>query len=248
MPDEHAPLSTALHTLKGAPLSVLCALIAIQRPAGASLLSELTGYSDKPVSKALRKLERHGYAQAHGRYNAWLATGYAKQLLLPENPAQLLEGQPVLGFETEKLRLPPSSSSSSPNSPPDTEQLPQPDSETAILRLPGPWRDTLLILNRKCSIPRDRALDVTLTARTRNEYPGQTAYNALMWLSYTRTPDAETINNPAWFVAARVEDGTPPPTDYRPPNDCPLWAHILGARQQWNKQLLDEYGDNDLPY
>lgn len=50
-----------LRELKGCPLSVLLALSIVRLPVNASWLENMTGYSDKPVTKALELLVEYGY-------------------------------------------------------------------------------------------------------------------------------------------------------------------------------------------
>jgi len=64
------PLAS-LRALKGAPLSCLFALMFSNQPVGKEWLSGVTGYSDKPVAKALNYLLEMGYVTANGRYDAW---------------------------------------------------------------------------------------------------------------------------------------------------------------------------------
>jgi len=50
-----------LRELKGCPLSVLLALSIVKQPVNAGWLENVTGYSDKPISKALELLVEFGY-------------------------------------------------------------------------------------------------------------------------------------------------------------------------------------------
>lgn len=76
-----------LHSMKGAPASIIIALALT----GVSLTNEdlqlVTGYSDKPISKGLALLELHGLAQHNGRRYGW---SLPQGIQLPLFPSALL--------------------------------------------------------------------------------------------------------------------------------------------------------------
>lgn len=61
--------------LKGAESSILWALLLGKRPMTAVSLQEATGYSDKPVREALRRMEAVGLVRHYGRAAGWAASG-----------------------------------------------------------------------------------------------------------------------------------------------------------------------------
>jgi len=76
------PLAT-IRQLKGASLSVYIALIIVNQPVTEKWLEAITGYSDKPVSKALLMLKELGYINKLSGQRYVIST--AKQLPLMEN-------------------------------------------------------------------------------------------------------------------------------------------------------------------
>ena len=79
-------LISLVRMLKGAPASVLLALIFVHQPVGESWLASVTGYSPMPVRRALIFLAEAGLAQRRGRYSAWSLTEGATQLPLMSDP------------------------------------------------------------------------------------------------------------------------------------------------------------------
>lgn len=63
---EYGAVVELVRTLKGAPSSVLWALFLSQRPHTKSELEAATGYSDKPIKRAMDYLESRGLVQRHG--------------------------------------------------------------------------------------------------------------------------------------------------------------------------------------
>ena len=75
-------VSTLMHQLKGAPLSVLIVLGYFNRTMGRDELAMMTSYSPPTVGKALDKLSFMGLAQQHMRFTGWMLTTKARQLPL----------------------------------------------------------------------------------------------------------------------------------------------------------------------
>jgi hypothetical protein len=73
--------------LKGAPASIVLALVLCGRSLTKTELEVVTGYSDKPVAKGLALLELHGLAQDNGRSAGW---SLRASLQLPMFPSALL--------------------------------------------------------------------------------------------------------------------------------------------------------------
>lgn len=85
-------LMSILHLLKGAPASILLALLAEGQPLGVKILSRLTGWSDTKISEGLEKLEAVGFIERRARYNGWALTVRAARFsfqvgLSPTQPA-----------------------------------------------------------------------------------------------------------------------------------------------------------------
>jgi hypothetical protein len=70
-----------LRTLKGAPLSILMAMVLARQPVSAQYLEAVTGYTDKPVQAGLRMLSEFGYITRNGRYD-WQLANTTEQLPL----------------------------------------------------------------------------------------------------------------------------------------------------------------------
>lgn len=66
---------------KGAPLSILMAMVLIRQPVTAEWLETATGYTDKTLTKGLKMLAEFGYITRNGRY-AWQICGDVQQLPL----------------------------------------------------------------------------------------------------------------------------------------------------------------------
>ena len=75
----------SLRTLKGAPLSILMAMMLARQPVSAQYLESVTGYTDKPTQAGLRVLSEFGYITRNGRYNWQLASNIEQlPLMNPE--------------------------------------------------------------------------------------------------------------------------------------------------------------------
>jgi hypothetical protein len=105
-----------VRTLKGAPLAVFVLLRMAQEdgigPQGAEWLERYSGYTDKPVSQALKFLEEQGLISRNGRY-LWQLAGPVHQL--PLSVTVLAEAPPPNGGANDRVgNIPtrPSSSSS----------------------------------------------------------------------------------------------------------------------------------------
>jgi len=75
-------ISTLMHQLKGAPLSILIVMGYFNRTMGRDELSMMTSYSPATVGKGLEKLAFLGLAQQHARFSGWMLTSKARQLPL----------------------------------------------------------------------------------------------------------------------------------------------------------------------
>jgi len=87
-------ISTLMHQLKGAPLSVLIVLGYFNRTMGRDELAMMTSYSPPTVGKALGKLSFMGLVQQHTRFSGWMLTSQARQLPLLMG-SQEIEAEPT---------------------------------------------------------------------------------------------------------------------------------------------------------
>jgi len=72
-----------LPSLKGAPLSILLALMIAQKPLLSHELQVFTGYSHDSVGRGLQRLATLGVVMDVGRRRGWMLTGDLRQLPLP---------------------------------------------------------------------------------------------------------------------------------------------------------------------
>jgi hypothetical protein len=112
----HQSPTALLRELKGAPLSVLIALLINRQTTGEKWIIAATGYSQNKVREALTHLSEIHLVTRAGRYNAWQLTQEGYQLPLgldlvtPGLPGQL---DPDTMGESQNLTLPAVTSSSS---------------------------------------------------------------------------------------------------------------------------------------
>lgn len=80
-----------VRAMKGAPASIVLALVLCGHALTNKDLEQMTGYSDKPISKGLALLELHGLVQYNGYAHGWsLTAAGARQLSMFDN---LLPGE-----------------------------------------------------------------------------------------------------------------------------------------------------------
>ena len=60
-----------VRALRGAPISCLIAIALARQPVGNQWLTRVTGYSDKPISEAMKTLKEFGLVVTNGRYDSW---------------------------------------------------------------------------------------------------------------------------------------------------------------------------------
>ncbi len=75
-----------VRALKGAPASIILAMLLMPEQVGVGTmeLTTMTGYGKDAVRRGLRTLETIGMVQKIGRYNGWVLTAQARQLVLGE--------------------------------------------------------------------------------------------------------------------------------------------------------------------
>ena len=219
----------SIRDLKGAPASLILALLF--HPAqslGAGTLAEMTDYSDKPVAAGLQTLRRLDMAQQHGRYHGWTATAAIRQLVLGELPEP-----EKLRLESENLRLPGSSGSSSIEAPP---LLPTPTtttpSEPEKLRLPSAWAILHDVLIDDCATPRALADKTIHNLIHRHRAPARAHLQALLWLSYCHSEEGSGIDWPGAFIPAKLTNNEPCPPWHSPTYGDPLYRRIEAARSE----------------
>ena len=72
-----------LRALKGAPLSILIAMVLAQQPVGEKWLVTITGYSPNTVRTGLSFLEETQMVGRNGRYSGYVLMDKAFQLPIP---------------------------------------------------------------------------------------------------------------------------------------------------------------------
>ncbi|MGC9424031.1 hypothetical protein [Vibrio sp.] len=80
-----------IRALKGAPLSILVAMLIARQPVGENWLVTITGYSQNTVRNGCKFLTEIQMIQRNGRYHGYVLTQDAKQLTLGQQ--ELGEGQ-----------------------------------------------------------------------------------------------------------------------------------------------------------
>jgi len=91
-----------IRALKGAPLSILVAMLIARQPVGENWLVTITGYSQNTVRNGCKFLTEIQLIQRNGRYHGYVLTKDAKQLTL----GQLEECEPKELGEGQNLTLP----------------------------------------------------------------------------------------------------------------------------------------------
>ena len=94
-----------IRALKGAPLSILIAMLIARQPVGEDWLVTITGYSQNTVRNGCKFLTEIQMIQRNGRYHGYVLTNGAEQLTL---------GQKELG-EGQNLTLPESTTTNTLN-------------------------------------------------------------------------------------------------------------------------------------
>lgn len=88
--------ATLVRSIRGAPASILVALLITRRSITNKELQVITGYTDKPIATALCVLETLGFIQDNGRSNGW-SFPHSRQLelfgSLPLPPPSLSPGR-----------------------------------------------------------------------------------------------------------------------------------------------------------
>ncbi|HAF47945.1 MAG TPA: hypothetical protein DCL08_01735 [Anaerolineaceae bacterium] len=86
-----------IRALKGAPLSILVAMLIARQPVGEDWLITITGYSQNTVRSGCKFLTEIQMIQRNGRYHGYVLTNGAKQLTLEQREEgklkELGEGQ-----------------------------------------------------------------------------------------------------------------------------------------------------------
>ncbi len=214
-----------LRALKGAPLSVLLAIRYLGR-AGTSDLDAATGYDHEAIARALRALASMGFIVNAGRYHGWQLTSTAVQLPL-FTPSQIEEGDasrergisavergfsalPLQGEEGVLTQLELSDSELNTSSPSVTERgisaLP------AELAADADRLTELLVARLTCR--RRRASEAVRAALLRGEAPAYVEMQLITWANWLAVEaNRRGLRAPGMFVAAKLADAEPAPTD-----------------------------------
>jgi hypothetical protein len=98
--DNDVERTLVLKALRGAPWTVVIAMLMFPNIHGEAQIAAKTGYTRKTVRGALGELETLGFVKREGRYQAWILTVHGRQMILGETDPQALE------VEGESLPLP----------------------------------------------------------------------------------------------------------------------------------------------
>jgi len=115
--DTETQTKMVVRSLRGAPWTVVMAMVMLPNLHGEMELAGATGYSRKTVRQALIDLESLGFVQRNGRFEVWILTSRARQMVLgeaeqePEPEAIEVEAEAVdAGAKGKKYPSPSSSS------------------------------------------------------------------------------------------------------------------------------------------
>lgn len=237
------PSTITLRAIRGAPCTVLLALLLTDHPLGNRDLCHATGYTDKTVTAAVDALIAAGLAQRHAYRAGVLSTAKVRQLILGQtDPSHTTQTKP------ETLRLPPSSGSSSTIPAGQNTTTTTTHIKPENLRLPPDCHRTAQILHH-IGIPTRHTNSIIRTALDRGQLPEEIAYHALRWLAYTRSEHGTGINNRIWFIVRQLTSNTPSPSWFdhsrQPDADRIDWL-----RRTWQKRLdaLDTDDGDEAPY
>jgi len=112
-----------LNSLRGAPASLLLALLAHAGPLGRQELALLTGWGETSVSAGLCKLAALGLARRQARYHGWQATPAARRLVLEFFPPDA-DGECQACAAKRPAAAPPGASGSAPPNSAPANQAP----------------------------------------------------------------------------------------------------------------------------
>ena len=76
-----------LRSIKGAPITCLIALLLAREPVGLGWLMRATGYTDKPITRALNVLQQLDFVTHKGGYNPWQINPQSLQVLVENLPS-----------------------------------------------------------------------------------------------------------------------------------------------------------------
>lgn len=93
-----------IRSLRGTPWTVVVAMVMLPSLHGETEIAAATGYSRKTVRKALLDLEGLGFVNRNGRYEAWILTARARQMVLGETGDGA--GQEALTVDAEATEKP----------------------------------------------------------------------------------------------------------------------------------------------
>jgi hypothetical protein len=215
---------TASHLVRqyknGPGLAILLLMFANPgRAVGRDELARASGWSAKPITNALHTLAADGLIQCHGRYNGWLLTTTARQLLLGETERENLHlPAPVVGAwlldEPEEQE------------PEDTTTT---TSERETFPLPEPWPAVLWYLQAHTGAGPKAARHAIRAAYRRGADPADLYTMIDDWRAYCETPAGATIKYRGALIADRIEQNIPAPqwNDTSNDNDGPRGSDFL---------------------
>lgn len=205
-------VSMVVRSLRGSPITVLFAMMVMPDLHGEAEIASRTGFGRKTVRSALGSLEELGFVQRHGRYEAWILTARARQMVLGET-GELADGgdDPCNKSDGSILPLPPSSSSSrdiSRNEHENPETTTTGEGQKVPLPPEGTDEAFDVLLRLGCSpVVAARSLGRALEQWSED----QVCVEARAWCAYCASPAGNGIRAPGFLVARRLAGGVAAP-------------------------------------
>lgn len=204
-------VALVVRSLRGSPITVLFAMIVMPDLHSEADIAGRTGFSRKTVRSALGSLEELGFVQRNGRYEAWILTARARQMVLGETRDD--EDTAIeASNKSDGYILPLASSSSSSDSSHDVESDPETTTTDEGQKVPLPPEgtegafDVLLRLGCSPSVA-VRSLAKSLVQWSED----QVCAEADAWCAYCASPAGNGIRAPGFLVARRLSAGVAAP-------------------------------------
>jgi hypothetical protein len=219
---EPSQIASITRSLKGAPAICLIAMQLLNRRTGREELTMLTGYSEKPITKALRLLEVYRLTYNDRRYQGWQLTDLGRQLplFIKSLGESLGEGEiPSPGSSSSKESILIDSRSCVRTHKESLKQLQlQIEGEIPSPALPDNPAFTRLtdLLIKRCGTAPAKAKEAISQALKSGDEPSTLIYDILTWLAYCQSEQGRG-SKPATLIPARIREGIPPPEFFQAP-------------------------------
>jgi hypothetical protein len=216
---EPSQIASITRSLKGAPAICLIAMQLLNRRTGAEELSMITGYSDKPITKALRLLEVYRLTYNDRRYQGWQLTDLGRQLPLFIKSLEIESEFPTPGSSSSKESILIDSRSCVCTHEESLKQLQlEIESEIPTPALPDNPAFTRLtdLLIKRCGTAPTKAKEAISQALESGDEPSTLIYDILTWLAYCQSEQGRG-SKPATLIPARIREGIPPPEFFQAP-------------------------------